>query len=106
MFGEDFTDIPVVEVSLDGTFDPLKNWAVGQAVNQLRSVLPFQCCFPTCNLIYRDHRDEQILVLSGGLTIHNLRDFSCFAEDTAKPAYLAFNDAILDAVQTADVSDI
>lgn len=106
MFGENFTDIPVVEVSMDGTLDPLKNWAVGQAVNQLRSVLSYHFCFPACNLIYRHHRDEQILILSGGLTIHNLRDFASFAEDTAKPAYVAFNDAILDAVQTVDVSDI
>ena len=36
MFGEDFTDVPVVEVSLDGSLNPIKNWAVGQAVNQLR----------------------------------------------------------------------
>lgn len=51
----------------------------------------------------RLHREEQILVLSGGLTIHNLRDFSCFAEDTAKPLYLDFDKAILEAVALTDV---
>ncbi|EKM55630.1 uncharacterized protein PHACADRAFT_256379 [Phanerochaete carnosa HHB-10118-sp] len=82
MFGEDFTDIPVIEISLDGSLDPLKNWAVGQAVSKLRQ--------------------ERILVLSGGLTIHNLRDFSCFAEDTAKPIYFDFDKAILEAIMLPD----
>jgi aromatic ring-opening dioxygenase catalytic subunit (LigB family) len=36
MFGQDFVDIPIVEVSLDGTLDPLKNWEIGQAIRQLR----------------------------------------------------------------------
>lgn len=45
MFGEDFTDIPIIEASLDGSLDPLKNWAVGQAVSKLRSeFLPFTEC--------------------------------------------------------------
>ncbi len=38
MFGEEFTDIPIVEVSMDGSLDPVKNWAIGQAVKQLRWV--------------------------------------------------------------------
>ena len=49
-------------------------------------------------------REEQILVLAGGLTVHNLRDFSGFSEDTAKPQYHAFDSAILDAVMKTDVS--
>ena len=36
MFGEEFTDIPIVQVSMDGTLDAEKNWAVGQAVKELR----------------------------------------------------------------------
>lgn len=36
MFGETFLDVPIVEVSMDGTLSPEKNWAVGQAVKQLR----------------------------------------------------------------------
>jgi aromatic ring-opening dioxygenase catalytic subunit (LigB family) len=37
MFG-DSTDIPVVQVSLDGSLDPAKEWALGQAVSSLRYV--------------------------------------------------------------------
>ncbi|GJE86954.1 extradiol aromatic ring-opening dioxygenase [Phanerochaete sordida] len=85
MFGETFMDIPIVEASLDGSLDPLKNWAVGQAVNKLR--------------------EEGILVLSGGLMVHNLRDFSCFAEDTAQPIYHEFNKAVLDAVTVPDPAE-
>lgn len=36
MFGEVFTDVPIVEVSFDGSQDPDKNWAVGAAVKKLR----------------------------------------------------------------------
>ena len=35
MFGEE-TDIPIVEVSMDATLDPQKNWALGEAVEPLR----------------------------------------------------------------------
>jgi aromatic ring-opening dioxygenase catalytic subunit (LigB family) len=38
MFGEEFTDIPVIEVSMDSTLDPEDNWRVGQAVKKLRFV--------------------------------------------------------------------
>lgn len=85
MFGEEFKDIPVLEASLDGSLDPLKNWAVGQAVRKLR--------------------EEHILVLSGGLTIHNLRDFTCFSEDIAKPIYRDFDNAILQAVTLSDAKE-
>jgi aromatic ring-opening dioxygenase catalytic subunit (LigB family) len=36
MFGEEFTDIPIVQVSIDGSLDPEKNWQVGKAVAKLR----------------------------------------------------------------------
>ena len=36
MFGEEFMDVPVVEVSIDGSLDPAKNWALGKAVSKLR----------------------------------------------------------------------
>lgn len=48
-------------------------------------------------------REEGILVLSGGLTAHNLRDFASFAPDTAKPLHKAFDSAILEAVSISDV---
>ena len=36
MFGEEFLDIPIVEVSMDGSLDPEKEWAIGRAVKALR----------------------------------------------------------------------
>lgn len=78
MFGEE-TDIPIVEVSIDASLDPEKNWAVGKAVQALR--------------------EEGILVLSGGLTIHNLNDLSTFSAETAGRLCIDFDKAILDAVQ-------
>ena len=49
-------------------------------------------------------RKEGYLILSGGLTIHNLRDFSCFSEETAGPIYKTFDTAILTAANVEDVS--
>jgi aromatic ring-opening dioxygenase catalytic subunit (LigB family) len=48
MFG-DSTDIPVVEVALDGSLDPAKEWALGQAVSSLRYVL---CSLVATFLVY------------------------------------------------------
>ncbi|KZT11441.1 Extradiol aromatic ring-opening dioxygenase [Laetiporus sulphureus 93-53] len=78
MFGEEFLETPIVEVSIDGSLSPEKNWAVGKVVEQLRR--------------------EGILVLSGGLLVHNLRDWSAFAEQSAKSVVKEFDKAILDAV--------
>ena len=36
MFGEEYTDVPIVEVSMDGSLDPEKEWKLGQAVKALR----------------------------------------------------------------------
>lgn len=47
MFG-DSVDVPVIQVSIDGSLSPEKNWALGKAVAGLRS--------------------EGILILSGGLS--------------------------------------
>ena len=38
MFGE-FTDIPIVQVSIDSSLSPEKNWAIGKAVTELRLVI-------------------------------------------------------------------
>lgn len=35
MFG-DSVDVPVVQVSIDGSLSPEKNWALGKALNALR----------------------------------------------------------------------
>ena len=77
MFGHTFHDIPIVQASIDSSLSPEKNWAVGKAVAQLR--------------------EEGILILSGGLTVHTFRDFSAFAESTAKPEFKEFDNAILQA---------
>ncbi|CAA7267936.1 unnamed protein product [Cyclocybe aegerita] len=79
MFGEEFTDIPIVQVSIDSSMDPEKNWQAGRAVAKLR--------------------EEGILVLSGGLTAHNLRDRSSFSPETAKPIHKEFDAAIHKAIQ-------
>jgi 4,5-DOPA dioxygenase extradiol len=67
---------------MDGSLDPQKNWEVGKAVQQLRR--------------------EGILVLSGGLTYHNLREIASFSEVRASPSHKAFDTAVLDAVTTSD----
>ncbi|KAL5533220.1 hypothetical protein ACEPAF_4996 [Sanghuangporus sanghuang] len=79
MFGHTFHDIPIVQASIDSSLSPEKNWAIGKAVAKLR--------------------EEGILILSGGLTIHTFRDWSAFAESTAKPEFKEFNSAILEAAQ-------
>ncbi|CDO70755.1 hypothetical protein BN946_scf184798.g70 [Trametes cinnabarina] len=84
MFGEEFTDIPIVEVSIDGSLDPQKNWALGEVVAPLRR--------------------EGILVLAGGLLVHNLRDMSSFSEAHANSLVKEFNQAILDAITIEDPS--
>jgi 4,5-DOPA dioxygenase extradiol len=43
-------------------------------------------------------REEGILILSGGLTAHNLRDRSSFAPDTAHAVHKEFDRAIHEAV--------
>jgi hypothetical protein len=83
MFGEEFTSIPIVEVSMDDSYRPDDEWALGAAVRALRQ--------------------EGLLVLSGGLTIHNLRDFSSFSEAHAAEKYKVFDKAVLDAVTIQDV---
>ena len=38
MFGEEFTSIPIVQVSIEGSLDPRQNWQAGKAVAKLRWV--------------------------------------------------------------------
>jgi aromatic ring-opening dioxygenase catalytic subunit (LigB family) len=44
------------------------------------------------------------LILSGGLTVHNLRDVTSFTPGTASPLVLEFNDAVSSAISVSDVS--
>ncbi|TFY70524.1 hypothetical protein EVG20_g2474 [Dentipellis fragilis] len=82
MFGETFKDIPIIQASIEESLSPETNWAIGQAVKQLRK--------------------EGILVLAGGVTVHNLRDFASFSPDTARESQRAFSDAVTDAMSIAD----
>lgn len=82
MFGEKL-QIPLVQVSIDGTLDPAREWALGKAIASLRS--------------------QQILVLSGGLTYHNLRSMTAFVEGAANSAQKEFHQAILTALQIEDL---
>ncbi|KAG5645890.1 hypothetical protein DXG03_005037 [Asterophora parasitica] len=85
MFGEEFDDIPIVQVSIDSNMSPESNWAIGKALIKLRQ--------------------EGILVISGGLTIHNLRDPASFSPDTAGAIYKEFDRAIIDAVTILDADE-
>ncbi|KDQ60622.1 hypothetical protein JAAARDRAFT_124786 [Jaapia argillacea MUCL 33604] len=85
MFSPTFTTIPIIQVSIDASLSPQANWKVGQVVNKLR--------------------EEGVLVLSGGLTIHNLRDFSSFSPDGAGKAYKEFDKAVLDALSVDDAEE-
>ncbi|KAH8818680.1 Extradiol ring-cleavage dioxygenase, class III enzyme, subunit B [Flagelloscypha sp. PMI_526] len=78
MFGETFLDVPIIEASIDHTLSPEDNWKIGSAVKKLR--------------------DEGVLVLSGGLPIHNLRDFSGFSPDTASDLLRSFDKGMHEAV--------
>jgi len=83
MFGDEFTNLPIVQASMDGSLEPDDNYRVGKAVDALRS--------------------ENILILSGGLTIHNLRDTTCWSESTAKEPLKDFHRSIFDAVDIQDL---
>ena len=51
-------------------------------------------------------RSEGILLLSGGLTLHNLRDRACFHETHSADIYKQFDKAVTQAVQVRDVSGL
>ncbi|KAJ7261376.1 Extradiol ring-cleavage dioxygenase, class III enzyme, subunit B [Mycena haematopus] len=85
MFGDEFVEIPVVQVSIDSSLSPEKNWALGKAVTRLR--------------------EEGILVLAGGLLVHNLRDRESFSPQSAKPVHKEFDQAILESVVVADAAE-
>lgn len=50
-----------------------------------------------------DFREEGILILSGGLTAHNLRDRGSFSPDSARPIHKEFDEAIHKAIEIESV---
>ncbi|KAK2467059.1 hypothetical protein APHAL10511_001317 [Amanita phalloides] len=85
MFGAEFSEIPIVQVSIDSSMSPERNWAVGKAVAPLR--------------------EEGILILAGGLTFHNLQDRAGFTASTAKAIYREFDEAIVGAIGIWDAEE-
>ena len=50
------------------------------------------------------YRKEGILILSGGLIVHNLRNLQSFVKETADQPVIQFNDAVTSAISVTDVS--
>lgn len=95
-----------MQVSIDSSMSPEKNWEVGKAVSKLRLVARGYCWIG--NILMRvsgGDRDEGILVLSGGLTAHNLRDRRSFSPTTASENHKAFDAAMHSAIKIDDVSN-
>ncbi|CAL5868969.1 uncharacterized protein PFLUO_LOCUS3197 [Penicillium psychrofluorescens] len=73
--------VPIVQVSLFDTEDPIQHYRLGQAVSQLR--------------------DENILIIVSGMAVHNLRDLrSTFSDPRPLPYAVSFDDALKEAVTT------
>ncbi|KAG0705220.1 Extradiol ring-cleavage dioxygenase class III enzyme subunit B [Suillus ampliporus] len=85
MFGDKIDDVPIVQVSIENSNDPQQNWAVGKAVSKLR--------------------EEGILILAGGLTIHNLRNPRQFSEQLASPDVKMFDQAITVAASQSQLDE-
>lgn len=49
-------------------------------------------------------REDGILILSGGLTIHNLREMASFLPGAASLGFRQFNDAVASAISVSNVS--
>ncbi|KAF9504936.1 hypothetical protein BS47DRAFT_1490010 [Hydnum rufescens UP504] len=82
MFGES-PSFPIVEMSLDASLSPLKNWAIGKVLTEVRS--------------------EGYLSIAGGLTIHSFaNNLEAFNINTAKLIIQEFHNAITDTVVLQD----
>jgi aromatic ring-opening dioxygenase catalytic subunit (LigB family) len=85
--------IPVVEVSMDGTLDPQRLIDLGKALLPLRYVYPETWLLIT--------RDEGVVILSGGLTIHTFREWNAWDPTTAPQGFLDFERAVVNSVENA-----
>lgn len=71
---------PLVQVSLFNSEDPDAHYRLGQAVASLR--------------------DENIVIIGTGMTVHNLRDLrSSWGKPTPLPYAVSFDDALKEAVE-------
>ncbi|KAG1883160.1 Extradiol ring-cleavage dioxygenase class III enzyme subunit B [Suillus subluteus] len=85
MFGDKVDDVPIIQVSIERSGDPEQNWAVGKALSKLR--------------------EEGILILAGGLTVHNLHDRKQFSEKSASPNVTMFDKAITVAASKSHLDE-
>ncbi|KAJ6014436.1 Extradiol ring-cleavage dioxygenase class III enzyme subunit B [Penicillium herquei] len=75
-------NVPIVQVSLFDTEDPVQHYRLGEAVSRLR--------------------DENILIIVSGMSVHNLRDMRfAFGKPHPLPYTVSFDEALKEAVTTA-----
>ncbi|KAF9887958.1 hypothetical protein FE257_009480 [Aspergillus nanangensis] len=75
-------NVPIVQVSLFNSEDPVQHYKLGQAVSALR--------------------DENILIIVSGMAVHNLRDLRFTRGDPKPMPYtVSFDEALKEAVTTA-----
>ncbi|KAL4945081.1 hypothetical protein BDV06DRAFT_219613 [Aspergillus oleicola] len=71
-------NVPIVQVSLFGTEDPMQHYRLGEAVAKLR--------------------EENILIIVSGMAVHNLRDLRfTFSDPRPMPYTTSFDEALKDA---------
>lgn len=71
--------MPLVQVSLFHSEDPDQHYRLGQAVSSLRN--------------------EGIVIIGAGMTVHNLRDLYYAVDDEPKPYTTTFDEALKEAVE-------
>ncbi|KAI9372294.1 Extradiol ring-cleavage dioxygenase, class III enzyme, subunit B [Aspergillus egyptiacus] len=72
-------NVPIVQVSLFNTEDPIQHYRLGEAVAKLR--------------------EENILIIVSGMAVHNLRDLRfTFGDPRPMPYTVSFDEALKDAV--------
>lgn len=75
-------NVPIVQVSLFHSEDPDQHYRLGQAVASLR--------------------DENIVIIGAGMSVHNLRDmFATRGDPTPMPYTVSFDEALKDATESA-----
>ncbi|OJJ85159.1 DODA-type extradiol aromatic ring-opening family dioxygenase [Aspergillus glaucus CBS 516.65] len=75
-------NVPIVQVSLFKTEDPVQHYRLGQAVSHLR--------------------DDDVLIIASGMAVHNLRDMMySFGDPRPLPYTASFDEALKNAVTTA-----